>query len=853
MRKKITTLMMLMFFITGGIMQTFAQAKEDNPNFTIIDDWDFFPNPDYDPDDPDSPEFITLGVSLWWAPEGSGSTTGIVLEDNEGNLITYRDHETELVNPATDSDGSMKLAIQWDNDIEYEGTPTHLVRQHMPAGNANTPERQFQPGQALEVFVHGDGSGNRFRFMTRDGIPTLEGSTWYTIDWVGWKRITWDYNNPENVVAWVNGDGQMDGENYYFDSFQITKDAEGTATDALLYFDDFRIVDPFAVNFNITDADGSEVISIDNVTYDAGVTDFTFFPGEYQYFVEKEGFVTLAGTFEVNDTDVVVDVTLESGDDPQYAATFTILDAEGELISDAVITLNGETYAANEYAFDLTPGFYNYEVNKAFYFPATGSFSVVDSDVFINVELEEIPDVYENIYLTWDVASTASTPEYREEYYSVWVAALDSLDQPFNADDYVMVFEETLSSDIPGFEYQPRMVELSDFEQQNIRVAIRHHDITDKDRIVIDNVSMVGAAEGLEVPDTLFTEDFMGGVPDFDPEVEDIPEYDENWLPEGWMALDADEDDFNWYYSIVVEQDYSITAHMRSQSWDSDAGALTPDNWLVTPVIEMPMAIFHTITFDVKDTDGNAIADAVITLDGETYEPGVYEFQKTNGTYEYQVERADYEPQSGVIVVAGESVTEEVTLELISIYEVTFTVNMLPYGGFEPGDDAYAYMTGDFPGWDLQEPGSFEESQMEKTDNVYVFTKTLYVPAGTYMYLYYDGPSFANAEWDGDMREVVVEDNMLVEDIFAEPTSVDEWDAAEINLYPNPANSKVTISSDSRISEISIFNIAGQQVYSSNVDAESHSVELGDFNNGIYMVRVLTAQGMETYKLQVVK
>lgn len=856
MRKKITTLMMLMFFITGGIMQSFAQAKEDNPNFTIIDDWDFYPNPDYDPDDPESPEFLTLGVSLWWAPEGSGSTNGIILEDSEGNLITYRAHETELVNPATGSDGSMKLAIQWNNDVEYEGTPTHLVRQHMPAGNANIPARQFQPGQALEVFVHGDGSGNRFRFMTRDGIPTLEGSTWYTIDWVGWKRITWDYNNPENVVGWVNGDGVMDeGANFYFDSFQITKDAEGTATDALLYFDDFRIVDPFAVNFNIAGADGTEVVSINNVVYDAGVTEFELFPGEYHYFVQKDGFVTVSGTFVVDDEDLAIDVTLNSGDDPEYTVTFTILDEEGELLPNAVITINDETFAANEYVFDLTPGFYNYEVNKTLYFPSSGNFSVVDNNVFINVVLAEIPDVYDHVYLTWDVAATASTPEYREEYYSVWVAALDSPDQPFSAEDYVMVFDETLSSEIPGWQYQPRMIEISDFEQQNIRVAFRHHNSTDKDRIVIDNVRMIGTAEGLEAPDTLFAEDFMGGVPDFDPEVEDIPEYDENWLPEGWMAMDADEDDFNWYYSIVVEQDYSITAHMRSQSWDSDAGALTPDNWLVTPVIEMPMVIFHTITFEVNDADGVAITDAVITFDGEEFEPGVYEFQKTNGTYEYHVERADYESVSGTIVVEGESVTEEVTLNLISIYEVTFTVNMLTYGGFEPGEDAFAYMTGNFPGWDNADPAEFPEAQMENTNNVYIFTKTLNIPAGTYTYLYFDGPSFANAEWDinDPWRTIVVEDNMTVEDVFAQPTSVSEVDVANINLFPNPANAKVTVTSDSPIQQISIFNIAGQQVYSNNVGAESHSIELGDFNNGIYMVRVLTANGMETYKLQVVK
>ncbi|MFW5725002.1 MAG: hypothetical protein ACOCX0_01050, partial [Bacteroidota bacterium] len=169
MKKQVTTMMMMLLFIMGGITGSFAQwvkdAKNDNPNFTYIDDFE-------------------LGIDNWWTPEGSGSTAGIILEDDEGNLITYREHELEIVNPETASTGSMKLQITWD-DEEYTGTPSHLVRQHMPASIANTPERIFQPGQALEVFIYGDGSGNRFRFMTRDGNATLEGSTWFTIDWVG--------------------------------------------------------------------------------------------------------------------------------------------------------------------------------------------------------------------------------------------------------------------------------------------------------------------------------------------------------------------------------------------------------------------------------------------------------------------------------------------------------------------------------------------------------------------------------------------------------------------------------------------------------------------------------------------
>ncbi|MDR4988538.1 MAG: FISUMP domain-containing protein [Bacteroidales bacterium] len=298
-----STIIALLILMIGASWSLDAQPRdEDNgeghPNFRYIDDFE-------------------EGVDLWWTPEGSGSTAGIILTDDDDNLITYRAHETEIVNPHTGSTGSMKLAIQWDNEIEYEGVVSHLVRQHMPAGTANTPARQFGPGQALEVFIYGDGSGNRFRLMTRDGIPTLEGSQWMSIDWTGWRRITWNYNDPDNVVGWVNGNGVMDGEVFYFDSFQVTKDPEGAATSALLYFDDLRIVDPFSVVFNITGADGTEVITINGEQYEAGVTDFELFPGEYLFTVVKTGYQTYSGSFVVDDAGLTVEVTLYPAEDGQ--------------------------------------------------------------------------------------------------------------------------------------------------------------------------------------------------------------------------------------------------------------------------------------------------------------------------------------------------------------------------------------------------------------------------------------------------------------------------------------------------------------------------------------------------------
>lgn len=841
MKTKITSLMLAVFFLMGSMANSFAQQVKDDeenghPNFTYIDDFE-------------------EGVSLWWTPEGSGSTTGIILEDDEGELVTYREHETEIVNPHTGSTGSMKLQILWDNDVEYVGTPSHLVRQHMPTANTNIPERQFHPGQALEVFLYGDGSGNRFRFMVRDGLNTLEGSTWYSIDWTGWKRITWDYNNPDNVVGWVNGDGVMDeGNPFFFDSFQITKDADGSATGTTLYFDDFRIVDPFNVEFDIAGADGSEVISIDNVTYEAGETDFMFFPGEYQYFVQKDGFITATGTFEVDEEDVVINVTLDSGDDPEYTVTFTVMDEEGfDMITDATITLNGETYAAGEYEFELTPGFYNYVVSKALYFDTEGTFTVIDNNVFVNVNLIEIPDVYDNLILSWDVAATGGQSQFRDEYYSVWVAHVENADDPFDAADYEMIFEETLDPTNPAWQYQHREIEISHLQQQNIRIAFRHHNSTNKDRVVIDNVRLIGTEDTEEGYEVVFAQDFEGGLPDgFDPEDQDM-EYDAAWLPEGWEAIDANEDGFNWHFGIRIEQDLSYKTYMASQSYDSEDGALTPDNWLITPIIEMPMVLYHAVSFNVEDENGMALNEAVITFDGVTYDAGHFTFSVTNGTYDYLITLDEYEPVEGTVTVAGEDVEVDVVMMPVLYFNVTFSVNMTQADGFIPGETD-VYITGTFPGWEFAEPGTFEDQKMDPTDNVFIFTKTLVMPAGTYYYKYFDGPSYNNGEWPGDPnRQVVITDDKLVEDIFGQYVSVPATDLSAINIFPNPANQRVNITSPVQIQEVAIFNIAGQQVYRQSVSTDNLTLSLNGFHNGIYMVRLVTAEGVRTYKLQVAK
>jgi hypothetical protein len=166
--------------------------------------------------------------------------------------------------------------------------------------------------------------------------------------------------------------------------------------------------------------------------------------------------------------------------------------------------------------------------------------------------------------LSWDVCPSANTPEFRQEYYSVWISTTGNAPGDFTT----MLFDETLSTEHQNWVYENRQVSIPDYANLTVYVAFRHHDITDMDRIVIDNVKIY-RTDGTEEEVVYLMEDFQGGIGN--PQGED-------WLPEGWTVVDADGDDINWYFGEREGE-----GAMRSESWNGDP--LTPDNYLITPSV----------------------------------------------------------------------------------------------------------------------------------------------------------------------------------------------------------------------------------------------------------------------------
>ncbi len=107
-----------------------------------------------------------------------------------------------------------------------------------------------------------------------------------------------------------------------------------------------------------------------------------------------------------------------------------------------------------------------------------------------------------------------------------------------------------------------------------------------------------------------------------------------------------------------------------------------------------------TITFDVKDEQDNAVSDAVVTFDDESYAAGEYVFEEVlAGNYEYSVEKDGFYTRNGNVSVSGNDITVSVILVAVDENAVTsypfaegFDVDDVP-----PGD--WSHYFGDNGNW----------------------------------------------------------------------------------------------------------------------------------------------------------
>ncbi len=73
--------------------------------------------------------------------------------------------------------------------------------------------------------------------------------------------------------------------------------------------------------------------------------------------------------------------------------------------------------------------------------------------------------------------------------------------------------------------------------------------------------------------------------------------------------------------------------------------------------------------------------------------------------------------------------------------------------------------------------------------------------------------------------------------------------AIDFSYYPNPANNKVTINSKTEISEVTVFNIAGQLLYSNKLNNLSTNIDISEFANGTYFFKLKFNEKVVNFKI----
>ena len=100
--------------------------------------------------------------------------------------------------------------------------------------------------------------------------------------------------------------------------------------------------------------------------------------------------------------------------------------------------------------------------------------------------------------------------------------------------------------------------------------------------------------------------------------------------------------------------------------------------------------------------------------------------------------------------------------------------------------------------------------------------------------------SMPAATADADFDYVMVEVMMLDENVIC------------AKVYPNPASDMLNVVADDIIN-VSLYDIMGQKIMDEDINADACAVDMSDFVNGMYMLKVSTVKGVSVRHVAVVK
>lgn len=134
-------------------------------------------------------------------------------------------------------------------------------------------------------------------------------------------------------------------------------------------------------------------------------------------------------------------------------------------------------------------------------------------------------------------------------------------------------------------------------------------------------------------------------------------------------------------------------------------------------------------------------------------------------------------------------------------------------------------------------------TRQQMPDGVYTIEN---IEPGTYNYTV---SSEGYEEASGEVS--IVDEDVMVVVTLVDPLAVNSLSQADLQIYPSPVQSTLTIRSDDVIHEIRLFNTPGQLIYSSRPEETQYQLDVAAFDSGIYFIRIETRERIATERIYI--
>jgi hypothetical protein len=285
---------------------------------------------------------------------------------------------------------------------------------------------------------------------------------------------------------------------------------------------------------------------------------------------------------------------------------------------------------------------------------------------------------------------------------------------------------------------------------------------------------------------------------------------------------------------------------------------------------------------NIYDENDNLIQSANglrwLEYDISAMEAGAYYFAfTTTSTFSLVIGETIYR---SFVMVDNVLVTEDpANASMPDWYQITIPLNEgdVPYKYFIVIDNTPSWDNGEWVGDPNRIVSVTGEVTVEDNWGVQPEAKAEGIVAtkqGPYMVTFkvdMDGAMLGETAFDAELHKVFIAgdfgegfswaqpgSNALLEmtkDGSVVPVSVNEIILAEgkVKVFPNPASTVVSVNAETTITLVEIYSLIGSKVYARELNDNQHQINTETLENGIYIIKVTTDQGIATQKLQIAR